>query len=85
MRNRPEWLVAFVAVVNAGATAVLLNSWGQGRELGQGLADSGAELLICDAPRLAFARESQPDLPALVVDPESSQQGGPGLRRYHRP
>ncbi len=74
MRNRPEWLVAFVAVVNAGATAVLLNSWGRGRELGQGLADSGAELLICDAPRLAFARESQPDLPALVVDPESSQQ-----------
>ena len=29
MRNRPEWLVAFVAVVNAGATAVLLNSWGR--------------------------------------------------------
>lgn len=71
MRNRPEWLIAFVAIVNAGGIAVPLNSWGRASELNQGLTDSKARLLICDEPRLAYARESQNTLAALVVDQES--------------
>lgn len=76
MRNRPEWLVAFVAIINVGAVAVPLNSWGRGAELEQGLEDSEAKLLICDGPRWAFVCESRHDMSALIVDGDvdTSQQ-----------
>ena len=56
MRNRPEWLVAFVAIVTIGAVAVPLNSWGKAQELIQGLEDSKAKLVFCDRDRLTFIR-----------------------------
>ncbi|MBP2708043.1 AMP-binding protein [Microbispora sp. RL4-1S] len=65
MRNYPEWIIAFSAVLAAGAVAVPLNAWWTERELRYGLSDSGATLLIADgerADRLAGAR-----LPAIVV------------------
>ena len=68
MRNRPEWLVAFVATVTIGAVAVPLNSWGKAQELTQGLEDSKAKLVFCDSDRLAFIRELNAELPAVVVD-----------------
>ena len=68
MRNRPEWLVAFVATVTIGAVAVPLNSWGKAQELTQGLEDSEAKLVFCDSDRLAFIRELNTELPAVVVD-----------------
>ena len=40
MRNRPEWLIAFAAIIECGAVAVPLNSWGKAIELQQGLTDS---------------------------------------------
>jgi long-chain acyl-CoA synthetase len=68
MRNRPEWLVAFVATVTIGAVAVPLNSWGKAQELTQGLEDSEAKLVFCDTDRLTFIRELNAELPAVVVD-----------------
>ena len=68
MRNRPEWLVAFVATVTIGAVAVPLNSWGKAQELTQGLEDSKAKLVFCDRDRLTFIRELNTELPAVVVD-----------------
>lgn len=68
MRNRPEWLVAFVATVTIGAVAVPLNSWGKAQELIQGLEDSKAKLVFCDSDRLAFIRELNAKLPAVVVN-----------------
>jgi acyl-coenzyme A synthetase/AMP-(fatty) acid ligase len=68
MRNRPEWLVSFVATVTIGAVAVPLNSWGKAQELTQGLGDSKAKLVFCDRDRLTFIRELNTELPAVVVD-----------------
>ena len=68
MRNRPEWLVAFVATVTIGAVAVPLNSWGKAQELIQGLEDSKAKLVFCDSDRLAFIRALNTKLPAVVVN-----------------
>ncbi|HEX8379907.1 MAG TPA: AMP-binding protein, partial [Allosphingosinicella sp.] len=51
MVNLPEWPVAFFAATALGAIAVPLNAWWTGPELEYGLADSGAKLLIADAPR----------------------------------
>ena len=52
MRNQPAWLVAFAAIQRCGAVCVPLNSWGLRDELFHGLKDSGAQLLLCDEPRL---------------------------------
>ena len=68
MRNRPEWLVAFVAIVNVGGVAVPLNSWGKSAELKQGLEDSEATLLVCDPQRSALVRASGNTITQLVTD-----------------
>jgi long-chain acyl-CoA synthetase len=74
MRNRPEWLVAFVAAVQAGAVPVPLNSWGLREELLHALEDVEPVLLICDAARLERVADRLPALGirALVVDAEAA-------------
>jgi len=70
MRNRPEWMLAFVALIQAGAIPVPLNSWGQRDELLHALGESEPGWLVCDAPRLAQVEDCLPGLGvrALVVD-----------------
>ncbi|MFF4418816.1 class I adenylate-forming enzyme family protein [Streptosporangium sp. NPDC001559] len=53
MRNYPEWVIAFSAVLAAGAVAVPLNAWWSAKELEFGLSDSGARVLIADGERAA--------------------------------
>ena len=72
MRNRPEWLVAFVAAVTVGAVAVPLNSWGKAKELQQGLEDSEASLVFADEARLGYIRELNSSLTAVSADGEST-------------
>ncbi len=74
MRNRPEWLIAFVAIINLGAVAVPLNSWGRSEELQQGLTDGQAKLVICDADRLHFIRSAGNNLNAVVVEPDAKDR-----------
>jgi len=52
MRNYPEWMTAYIAATCIGAVVVPLNSWGQARELGFALDDSGAKVVFCDEERL---------------------------------
>ncbi len=66
MRNSPEWLIAFTAIIYAGAVAVPLNSWGRREELRQGLTDSNARLVICDQQRCDFIDPEQLQLPYLL-------------------
>lgn len=68
MRNRPEWLVAFTAILHAGAVVVPLNSWGKGEELNTGLIDSDAQLLICDTQRLSDVRGVGNAIKTIVVE-----------------
>ncbi len=70
MRNLPEWTVAFFAVTSLGAIAVPLNAWWTGQELEYGLRDSGAKLLIADAPRwerIAPFCDALPELQHVIV------------------
>ena len=68
MRNRPEWLIAFVAIMECGGVAVPLNSWGKAAELQQGLEDSAAQLVIVDEARFGFIRETGLSVTTLLVD-----------------
>ena len=74
MRNYPEWMTAFIAIVSIGAIAVPLNSWGTATELSYGLADADAQLVFCDQARYDAL---QPELAkgtaqAIIVRPEIS-------------
>ena len=83
MRNRPEWMVAFAAIILCGGVAVPLNSWGQREELLHGLTDSTPRLLFCDAQRLAHVSADllTLKLPAIVVDAERNELP-PGVTSY---
>ncbi|SFR89912.1 class I adenylate-forming enzyme family protein [Sphingomonas jatrophae] len=51
MRNRPEWLIAFVAITAGGASAVLVNSRGTPADLAAAVEDAGCRLVVADARR----------------------------------
>ncbi|PSL10851.1 long-chain acyl-CoA synthetase [Marinobacterium halophilum] len=70
MRNRPEWVVAFMAAVSLGAVPALLNSFGLAEELHAALDDIDADALVCDADRLVRIGPSYlgAKIPVVVVD-----------------
>lgn len=52
MRNYPEWMIAYTAIISIGAIVVPLNSWGSSEELCYSLDDAGANMVVCDQQRL---------------------------------
>lgn len=62
MRNYPEWVLAYMAVVCIGAVAVPLNAWWVRREMEYGLKDAGAKLLIADQQRYEIIAADLPQL-----------------------
>ena len=53
MRNYPEWVISFAAIISAGAVNVSMNSWWTEDEMNFALEDSGATVYICDEERYA--------------------------------
>ncbi|PZQ58280.1 MAG: fatty acid--CoA ligase [Phenylobacterium zucineum] len=70
MRNYPEWIVAFNAIVSIGAVAVAMNALWQSPDLEFALHDSGAKVLLADPERLerlAACKHLPPDLAVIAV------------------
>jgi long-chain acyl-CoA synthetase len=67
MRNYPEWMIAFQAITAIGAVAVAANSHWQANELAHAVADTGAQVMIVDAERLAGWQALGPALAVRVV------------------
>lgn len=57
MRNRAEWIVAFMAVIKAGGIAALLNSRGSPVELVAMIEDVTPALVLADSRRAGLIRE----------------------------
>ena len=51
MRNYPEWVMSFAAIISSGAINVSMNSWWTEDEMDFALEDSGSKVLICDQQR----------------------------------
>ena len=51
MRNNPQWMLAFMGTLLAGAIVVPMNSWWTGEELEYGLDDCGAGVVVVDPER----------------------------------
>lgn len=62
MRNFPEWLSSFVAIVQVGAVAVPLNAWWKTDEMVYALNDSGAKVVFVDDDRLRRLNEATDDM-----------------------
>jgi acyl-CoA synthetase (AMP-forming)/AMP-acid ligase II len=56
MRNRAEWMVAFLAVVKQGGVAALLNSRGSPAELHAMVEEVTPDLVLADTERAALLR-----------------------------
>ncbi len=69
MRNYPEWIISFAAVLSIGAVSVSMNAWWTEDEIDYALDDCGARLLVADAARAmrALAPCERLDVPVLVV------------------
>lgn len=68
MRNYPEWVFTFMALMLLGAVAVPLNAWWLQEELIYALKDSGAKLAIADGARAErFSTIPHGERPKLLV------------------
>jgi long-chain acyl-CoA synthetase len=78
MRNYPEWIMSFAAIVSVGGIAVCMNSWWKTDEVTYGLEDSSPKLLIADIERLRIAEPTllRLGIRALVVRHEGELPGG---------
>jgi len=67
MRNYPEWVMSFAAIISVGAISVSMNSWWVEDEMDFALKDSGAKVLICDQQRFDIAASSCTKLGVKVL------------------
>ncbi len=56
MRNYPEWVVSFAAILSVGAVSVSLNAWWTESEIEYAVTDSGLTVLIVDGERVERCR-----------------------------
>lgn len=75
MGNRPEWVIADLAICSLGAVMVAVNTWATSRELGYILRHSDASLLITSDRFLKY------DYFAQLAELEPLSQSMPLLRR----
>jgi len=84
MRNYPEWVISFAAIVSVGAVSVSLNAWWTEEELEYAIGDSGLKLLIGDSERIA--RSSGPcgraGVAMLGVRLDELEPLAPGVERW---
>jgi long-chain acyl-CoA synthetase len=78
MRNFPEWVLSFAAIISVGAVNVSMNSWWTEDEMDFALEDSGATVLICDQQRFDIGAAScvKKNIKVLVVRAEKPLPAG---------
>ena len=78
MRNFPEWVMSFAAIISVGAINVSMNSWWTEDEMDFALEDSGASVLICDQQRFDIGAAScvKKNVKVLVVRAEKPLPSG---------
>ena len=67
MRNYPEWILSYWAILSVGATVVGMNAWWTGPEMLYALEDSTPKAIIADEERLTTLSSIRAQLANLVV------------------
>lgn len=76
MRNYPEWVLAYWAVISTGASVVGMNAWWTAPEMAYALNDAKPKLLIADRERLerlAQAKTEVGEIPTVAVRTEPGE------------
>jgi len=68
MRNRPEWMIAFVAIVQTGAVPVAINSWSTQDELLYAVEYAKLKLVFGDGKRCSQIGLAPQELQVINVD-----------------
>ena len=76
MRNYPEFILAYQAIILAGAVATPLNAWWTTRELQYAFEDSGAKLVIGDKRRLDRITPFAGDLGVKIISVRGDHEAG---------
>jgi long-chain acyl-CoA synthetase len=84
MRNLPEWILSFAAILSVGAVSVSLNAGWTEDELEYAIDDSGLSLLIADPERIDRAHRPAHSrgIPMVVVRGDQLEPNPTGVRRY---
>jgi long-chain acyl-CoA synthetase len=84
MRNLPEWIVSFAAILSIGAVSVSFNAWWTESELEYAIDDSGCAALIVDPERVerAHGPARARDIPIVVVRADGIEPLPTGVQRY---
>ncbi len=65
MKNAPEWMIGFVAVILAGGVAVLINSRGEGTTMRTAIEDADSVLVLTDNDRAQKLKKAGCSVPLL--------------------
>jgi long-chain acyl-CoA synthetase len=84
MRNLPEWIVSFAAILMVGGISVSLNAWWTEAELDYAIEDSGLSLLIADPERIerAHAPAHARGVPMIQVRGDQLEPNPTGVRSF---
>jgi acyl-CoA synthetase (AMP-forming)/AMP-acid ligase II len=80
MRNRAEWMIAFLAVQRAGGISALVNSRGSPAELSSTVADVGAELVLADSERAQLLRQG--GFAGCIIEAQDFPSDGEALGEF---
>ena len=81
MRNLPEWIVSFAAILSIGAISVSFNAWWTESELDYALEDSGSVLLVVDGERVERAHRPAAQRRVPVIAARGDCRTGTSGRR----
>ena len=84
MRNLPEWIISFAAILSIGAVSVSLNAWWTEEELDYAVEDSGLSLLIADRERVDRSHKvcHARHIPVLAVRCDTIEPVPVGVDRF---
>ena len=85
MRNYPEWVISFAAILSIGAVSVSLNAWWTEEEIEYAIGDSGLSLLIGDSERIERSSGpcSRAGVAMLGVRLDELEPLAPGVERWN--
>ncbi len=85
MRNLPEWIVSFAAIISVGGISVSLNAWWTEDENEYAINDAGLSLLIADTERISRAHGpcERSGTPILGVRLDALQPLPPHVRQWN--
>jgi long-chain acyl-CoA synthetase len=82
MRNLPEWIISFAAILSIGGVSVSLNGWWTEDELAYALEDSGSSLVLADPERVARMQATCAEMGISMIAVRSTGEQPEGVDRY---